>query len=135
MKTYDKKCYYIAANVNEKSYYIEGEYTDSEIDQYINHFDIEDFMSEADEEFCRPCENGHYVVYAQSMLTTDEAVDLGIATLTYLNDTDEYMVSYDYPGGDVAKLACDMRRQQLRDEILSQYGESGLVCDKVFNTY
>jgi hypothetical protein len=131
MKTYEKKCYYIAATVNDKSFYIEGEYTDSEIDQYINHFDINDFMSYADEEFAMQCENGHYVVHAQSMITSDEAVDLGVARKIH-RDNDEYTIVFDYPGGESAKTAMNLRQQQMRDEIESQYGEYGLICKKAF---
>jgi hypothetical protein len=129
-----KKCYYIAATVNDKSYYVECEKTDDEIDQFINHFDIADFMTYADEEFAPQCDNDHYVVYRQAMLSTDQAVDLGVATKTYhTDDSDMYTVSYDYPGGDIAKSEKDRVENLLQAEIVAQTGnEDGLICCKRF---
>ena len=127
-----KKCYYIVATHQNKHYYIEGEFTQSEIDQYVNNFDINKFVAEADEEYCGPAE-GTYEIYRQSSLTVDQLVDIGVATKVD-NGDDTCTVTHNYPGGDAARQLEQQLIAQNNAEILAEFGDVELpvLCSKQF---
>jgi hypothetical protein len=127
-KVYNK-CYYIVATQNGKSFYQEGSYTEQEISRWINNFDIDEFINHeaTDEEYCGP-EEGHYAVYRQSMMTIEEALDIGHyirdgdTITTHRNETPEQIAHY------------KKRRQELEAEVEAEFGVDNdpLVCLKQF---
>lgn len=125
-----KKCFYIVATHNNKSYYTEGEFTDAEINSYVNNFDINSFLAEesVSEEFMGGPGEGHYAIYRQSSVPASEAIACGYAkvvddTIVYdsANATDEEEMRY---------LAL---REQIELEIEQEFADNEpLVCMKKF---
>ena len=128
MTTVYNKCYYIVATIDDTSYFIEGDFDQEYIDQIINNFDIDDFMSEEpEEEFAKQTDSGYYAVYRQSMLSTQEMLDIGVAK----QDGDEISIDYDNATDEMRKLY-EVRKQQIEQEVFAEFGESSLVCLKKF---
>jgi hypothetical protein len=128
-KVYNK-CYYIVATVNGEHYFQEGGYTEAEINQWINDFDIDKFLADeaTDEEYCGPKE-GHFSVYRQGSLTIEEAIDIGYA---YVRGDS---VVYDYAkASPEAKAKYELRKAQIQAELDAEFGEDEdpLVCLKPF---
>ena len=128
-KVYNKS-YYIVATLNGEHFFQEGGYTEAEINQWINEFDIEKFLADeaTDEEYCGPAE-GHYAVYRQSGLTMEEAVDIGYA---YVRGDS---VVYDWSkASPVAKAKYELRKLEIQAEIDAEFGVDNdpLVCLKPF---
>ena len=126
------KCYYIVATHNNKHYYLEGEFTQDEINEYINNFDINKFVAEADEEYCGPAE-GTYAVIRQASVSMTEALDIGYATKVD-NGDGTYTCTW---GGDVSnavKAAYNVVKECIEAEVLDEYGdvEVPYVCQKSF---
>ena len=126
------KRYYIVATYQNNHYYVEGEFTQSQIDEYVNNFNINEFVDEADEEYCGPAE-GTYQIIRQTGLSVDKLVEIGAATKVD-NGDDSYTVTHDYPGGDVARQLEKQLEAEIEAEILGEYGdvEVPVLCSKQF---
>lgn len=126
------KCYYIVATHNNKHYYLEGEFTQDEINEYINNFDINKFVAEADEEYCGPAE-GTYAVIRQDSVSMTEALDIGYATKVD-NGDGTYTCTWGYKVSDAVEAAYNVAEQRIEAEVIAEYGdvEVPYVCQKSF---
>jgi hypothetical protein len=126
-KIYDK-CYYVVATHNNEHYYTEGTFSETDINKLINSFDIDAFLADeaVDEEFDGP-ENGYYAVYRQATLSTDEAIDIGYASMRQ-NADGSFTISQ--PATDSAEIIT--RYKQRLAELEAEIGDDELVCLKQF---
>jgi len=125
-----KKCYYVVATVNDKSYYVEGDFTQEEIDNLINNFNIDEFLADeaVDEEYDAQTDNNEYAIYRQSMLSTEELLDKNFATI----DADNVVTFY-HAGLSVEKQKeYEQRKNEIEQEVFAAFGENSLVCRKSF---
>ena len=127
------KCYYVVATHNGKHYYTEGEFTQAQIDDLVNNFNIDNFIADEgiDEEYCGPAE-GMYEVIRQTSVSTDEAVDIGYATKTD-NGDGSYTVTFGCHDPAVQALY-KAAEQRIEAEVIAEYGdvEVPYVCRKSF---
>ena len=132
MNTVYNKCYYIVATKNNNHYYIEGEFTQDEINEYVNNFDINKFLAEADEEFFGPAD-GTYAVIRQNSVSTQEALDIGYAT-KHDNNDGTYTVTLGGNVSDAIAAAYDLAQKRIEAEVIAEYGdvEVAYVCQKSF---
>jgi hypothetical protein len=128
MSTLTKKSFYIIANVDGECFFSEGDFTEQEINRQINDFDIDEFLKEAEEESGGVPE-GHYAIYRQSMMTTEEALAIGYATQKGNTITMNY-----HAMTDAQKQHYDNRCAELAAEIEAEFGidKEPLVCLKPF---
>jgi hypothetical protein len=126
------KCYYVVATKNNTHYYTEGEFTQQEIDNLVNNFNIDDFINDADEEFTGPAE-GTYAVIRQNTVSTQEALDIGYVT-KHDNSDGTYTCTWGHNVSDAITAAYDLAKQRIEAEVLAEYGdvEVPYVCQKSF---
>ena len=102
MSKFAKKSFYIVATKNGQHFYQEGDYSEQEINRWINEFDIDEFLADesTDEEFTGPAE-GTYAIYRQASMTMEESLAIGHfvrdgdTISTHFNETEEQKAYYD----------------------------------------
>ena len=125
-----KKQYYVVATKNGEHFYQEGDYTEQEINKIINDFDIEEFLADeaTDEEFSGP-EEGHYAIYRQSSMSTEEGLAIGYIRV----EGDTYIHDY-HSMTESQKQHYDKRCAEIEAEVELLHNSDGepLVCLKQF---
>lgn len=129
MTTLTKKSYYIVATMNGQSFYSEGDFTETEINKQINDFDIDEFLEEAEEEYCSSPAEGHYAVYRQSMMTTEEGLAIG-----YLTQNGDTITGNYHSMTEAQKQHYNKRCAEIQAEVDAEFGVDNdtLVCLKPF---
>ena len=129
-----KKQYYVVATKDGQHYYTEGSFSEQEINKIINDFDIDEFINDdgVDKEFCGP-EEGHYAVYRQSSVSTEQAIDIGYATKFNEQENGDYSVAYRSGATEEAIKEYERIKAEIEAEVEAEFGdEDPLICLKQF---
>lgn len=124
-----KKSFYIVATKNGEHFYTEGDFTESEINKYINDFDIDEFIADESvgEEYCGPAE-GMYAIYRQATMTMEEGLAIG----AYVMNGDTITISGHERTPEIEALY-DKRCAEIEAEVEAEFGDNEpLVCLKSY---